>query len=360
MIGLIALAPAAAHAQSALESPPNMHGAWAGRSGTIYFHFLHRFTATDAPLRKVFNYPTFLLAASVPGNFLVGARYATNSELVQQIPNEWELFARNSPLREASGDPVSLSVQGGWNAAAQSFDGEVEVAKWLGPVRLLAAGRGFSNAFDSGESRFAVAGGASWRVTEHMAIAADYAQLTDLDDAEGDAAWSVGLQVAIPYTPHTLSLQASNSSTTTLEGASLGNRDTRWGFEFTVPLTLSRYFGGRSGSVAAPPPGGRGPVAAEVGMNNQLRFTPDTVRIRVGETVRWTNSSDVVHTVTADPGKTVNRSNVNLPGGASTFDSGDIAPGAVFEYTFTVAGEYRYICVPHELAGMVGVVLVEE
>jgi plastocyanin len=95
-------------------------------------------------------------------------------------------------------------------------------------------------------------------------------------------------------------------------------------------------------------------------MTNQLRFTPDTVRIRVGETVRWTNSSDVVHTVTADPARATDESRVSLPEGASTFDSGDLAPGATFEQTFTVAGEYRYICVPHELAGMLGVVIVEE
>jgi plastocyanin len=195
-----------------------------------------------------------------------------------------------------------------------------------------------------------------------VAIAADWAKLTDLEDEEGEAAWSAGLQLAIPYTPHTLSLQASNTSTTTLEGASVGIGETRWGFEFTVPLTLSRYFGGRTGSAAAAPraAGVRDTVAAEVGMTNQLRFTPDTVRIRVGETVRWTNSSDVVHTVTADPTKAVDRARVILPEGASTFDSGDLAPGATFEQTFTVAGEYRYICVPHELAGMLGVVIVEE
>jgi plastocyanin len=68
----------------------------------------------------------------------------------------------------------------------------------------------------------------------------------------------------------------------------------------------------------------------------------------------------VVHTVTADPARAFDASRVNLPEGASTFDSGDLAPGATFEHTFTVAGEYRYICVPHELAGMLGVVIVEE
>jgi plastocyanin len=37
-----------------------------------------------------------------------------------------------------------------------------------------------------------------------------------------------------------------------------------------------------------------------------------------------------------------------------------MAPGAVFEHTFRVAGTYRYICVPHELAGMIGTVIVTD
>lgn len=360
--GVIALAlPSAvapAVAQSTLDRTPNMHGTWVGRSGTLYFHFVHRFMSTDAPLRKVFNYPTFLLAAAVPGDLLVGARYSTNSELVAQIPNEWELFVRDAPLRESAGDLVSLSLNGAYNQAARSWDGEIELARAFGPLRVLVAGRGFSNAFDAGESRFAVAGGATLRLHEFVAVAADWARLTDLRDEEGEAAWSVGLQLAIPYTPHTLSLHASNVGTTTLEGSSAGIDRTRWGFEFTVPLTLSRYFGGRSPSAPAPPSGG--PVAAEVGMTNQLKFTPDTVRIRVGQTVRWTNTSDVVHTVTADASRAANASHVTLPAGVSPFDSGDLAPGAVYEHTFTEAGTYGYVCVPHEMVGMVGTIIVED
>jgi plastocyanin len=371
VLATLAATASATRAQSALERPPNMHGAWSGRSGTVYFHFLHRFMSTGAPVRKVVNYPTFLLGVATPANFLVGARYSTNSELVAQVPNEWELFVRNSPLRESAGDPVSLSLHGAWNHASRSWDAEVEVARALGPVRVLVAGRRFSNPLDAGEARYAIAGGAAIRLHEFVSLAGDYARLTDLYTDTLGAAWSVGLQLAIPYTPHTLSIQLSNTSTTTLEGASLAIKrpvegrageleaERRWGFEFTVPFTLSRYFGGRSASVPAQSGAGGG-AAVEVGMTNQLRFTADTVRVRVGQTVRWRNTSDVLHTVTADPSRAANRSNVQLPGGASTFDSGDMAPGAVFEYTFTIAGEYGYVCVPHELAGMVGTIIVEE
>lgn len=50
----------------------------------------------------------------------------------------------------------------------------------------------------------------------------------------------------IPLTPHTVSLQATNTLVTTLQGASRGTSDIRYGFEFTIPLTLRRYFGRRA------------------------------------------------------------------------------------------------------------------
>jgi plastocyanin len=225
-------------------------------------------------------------------------------------------------------------------------------------LRLLAAGRAFSNAFDGGESRLAVAAGATLRLTDHVALAADYSRLVDLDEVGVDAAWSAGVQLAIPYTPHTLSLHASNASTTTLEGATVGLNRTRWGFEFTVPLTLSRYFGS-GGSAAVPPSAPAGDVAAEIGMTNRLRFSADTVRIRAGQTIRWRNTSDVVHTVTADASRAVNVASVRLPSGAQPFDSGNMTPGSAFEYTFTIPGEYTYFCIPHELAGMTGTIIVE-
>ena len=368
LVSVTPLLGTGAAAQSVMNRPPNMNGAWSGRSGTVHFNFLHRFTDTGAPLRKVINYPTFLLGASVPAGVLVGVRYATNSELVPRIPNEWEAFARYSPVRESAGSPLTVSVQGGYNHAARSVDGELELMRELGAVRLLAAGRAFSNAYDTGESRLVLAGGAVVQLFRYLAVAADYAHPLE---SEADGAWGVGLQTAIPYTPHSFSLQVSNASTTTLQGASLGFDRRRWGFEFTVPVTLSRYFGSGDARTAASAPAGSPGASVgsasssarsrvtEVGMTNRLEYTPGTVRIGVGETVRWRNTSDVMHTVTADPSRAAKAESVSLPAGASSFDSGDMPPGAVFEQTFTVAGTYRYFCVPHELAGMIGTVIVE-
>ncbi len=359
----LAAPPEAVGAQSVLERTPNLGGTWVGSPGTVYFTFLHRFTAGDAPARKVANSPTFLLAAALPGETMVGARYATNSLVVAGFPNEWEFFGRAAPLREQAGAPLDLTLHGGYNEASRSWDGQITLARDVGPLRLLAAGRGFSN-FRRQDSRFALAGGATLHLSRFIALAGDVASLVDRAAGE-KVAWGAGLQLAIPYTPHTLSLQVSNATTTTLEGASFGiPNGRRYGFEFTVPFTLSRYFGGRSasgGEVAqAPAAGPEGDAAAEVTMSNKLRFSPGTVHIKVGQTVRWRNQSDVVHTVTFDPSLAAKKGDVRLPDGAETFNSGDIKPGAVFTHTFDVPGEYHYICVPHELAGMLAVVIVEK
>jgi plastocyanin len=380
VLGVVS-APVAA--QSTLERPPNMHGTWVGYTGTVYFNFMHRFADTGAPVRKVLNYPTFLLGTGLGDVALVGLRYATNSELVSSIPNEWELFVRYTPIAQGDGSPLDLSLHAGYNHAARSGDGELTLARTFGErLRLLAAARGFSNALDRDEAGWAWAVGGTFRVSDNVALAGDYAELIDPEPGD-EGAWSAGLQLGIPFTPHTFSLQASNATTTTLQGSSVGVSETRYGFEFTVPITLSRYFGSGGGSDGgagdreaaagqAPgqrpgqPPGQEPPAAAageavvEVGMTNRLEFTPDTVRIRVGETVRWRNGSDLMHTVTGDPAQARDPSSVRLPEGAATFDSGEMQPGDVFEYTFEVAGEYQYFCIPHEAAGMIAWVIVEE
>ena len=345
----------ALHAQSLLEQPPNLGGTWTAAPGVLHFHFLHRFQATGAPARKVLNSPTFLLSAGLPRRLALGARYATNSLVRTGFPNEWELFARWQGLSQRAGSPLDAAAHAGWNQAAGSADGELTLARTFGRMRLLAAARGFSDAYHSGAARAAVAGGATISLHEWISVAGDIGTLIDVDDS--DPAWSAGLQLRIPYSPHTLSLHASNANSTTLQGASRGIDAVLWGFEFTVPFTPGRYFGGRDRAAVAPADTGR--IAAEVTMTDRLVFAPDTVVIRAGSAVRWTNDSVLPHTVTADPAKAARAGNVQLPAGAKPFDSGDMPQGAVFVHTFTVPGTYRYVCIPHELAAMVGVVVVQ-
>lgn len=121
-------------------------------------------------------------------------------------------------------------------------------------------------------------------------------------------------------------------------------------------LAIGLWMGLPAAPVAAQSPG---EPAATVGMTNTLEFDPDTVRVQAGQTVRWTNGSVIVHTVTADPEQATKDESVRLPDGASPFDSGDMDPNTTFEYTFDVPGTYRYFCIPHEGTKMYGTVIVE-
>ena len=75
-------------------------------------------------------------------------------------------------------------------------------------------------------------------------------------------------------------------------------------------------------------------------------FQPNPVQVSTGATVTWTNDDAQPHTATSGEAVT--------PDG--NFDSGIMAPGATFDFTFTEAGEYPYFCLLHP--NMVGTVSV--
>ena len=408
--------PVIASGQSLLDRPPNMSGDWSGASGTLYFHFVHRFTASSAPERKVSNVPTFLLAAGLPHRVLAGFNYSTNSTLAPRFPNEWELFARWMPLAQDYGAPVDIGAQVGYNNAADGVDGELSVARRLGITRVLVAGRALSDPFEEGNPRFALAGGATLRLGQFLALAGDVSSLLDRDSTER-VAWSAGVHFAIPLTPHTVSIHATNAMLTTLQGASRGSRDVRYGFEFTIPLTLRRYFGSRSrqdtANVAAATPVVEAPVDA----------LPDTVRQQVAAplivvppsaapvnpvpapqpapspapapppaprpaapapsrtpstpartTTTPRQAARVVKTgiknvsylqprLQVTVGTTVEWTNNDpMPHTVTatnrSFDSGLINPGKTFRHTFTKAGTFSFFCTPHPF--MKGTIVVRE
>ena len=407
----IVLLPAAASGQSLLDRSSNVSGDWVGAPGTLYFHFLHRFTASDAPQRKVSNVPTFLLAAGLPKRFLAGFNYSTNSTLAPNFPNEWELFARWSPFAEDLGKPFDLGGQIGYNNAAEGVDGEVSLAKRLGIARVIVAGRALSDPFESGNVRIAVASGVTIRLGQYFALAGDVASLTDRDSTER-VAWSAGLNLAIPLTPHTLSLHATNAPVGTLQGQSRGLSGVRYGFEFTIPLTLRRYFGKRAEApapdtvasaaaalvdtaavdekvaettVPAPPPANPAvlPPSQPVVTGNPVdsaRSTsakpaetkpagpkPAAPKSPVPKPVARTrktmikNISYMQPRITVTVGTTVEWTNSDpLPHTVTaadrSFDSGLIQPGRTYRHTFTKAGTFNFSCQPHPF--MKGVVVV--
>jgi plastocyanin len=98
--------------------------------------------------------------------------------------------------------------------------------------------------------------------------------------------------------------------------------------------------------------------AAVVDMNDHLTFEPKQIEVAAGEKVTWKNVGKVAHTVTADKSKAADPSLVGVPAGTKEWDSGFVAEGESFSRTFRERGTYRYICIPHEGAGMVGSVVV--
>ena len=62
-----------------------------------------------------------------------------------------------------------------------------------------------------------------------------------------------------------------------------------------------------------------------------LKYEPETLTVRRGDTIIWTNKDPFPHTVTA-PGK---------------FDSHDIPAGGSWKYVARTAGDYAYICTLH-------------
>lgn len=81
-------------------------------------------------------------------------------------------------------------------------------------------------------------------------------------------------------------------------------------------------------------------IVVNAGSNS---FSPNPVKVKVGETVTWINDDSGRHTVTSKDG---------------VFDSGMMGKGQSFSYTFDKAGEYPYSCSPHPK--MVGTVVVTE
>jgi plastocyanin len=89
-------------------------------------------------------------------------------------------------------------------------------------------------------------------------------------------------------------------------------------------------------------------------------YAPEKISIKVGESVQWVNDGQTVHSVSTAAANAQNPKDTSMPKGAVAFDSGFIPPGGDYSYTFTVPGIYRYFCLPHEKAGMVGVIVVKK
>ena len=325
-------------AQSVAQRTPNLSNGWMPMRGVIQLNFIHRFDISDAPLRKITNTPSFQVATGVAGPVSVGFIYGSNSDLVAAYPNEWEWFTRWSPVSQDAGAPLDASLQAGWNVAAESFDTELSAARDVGPLRVLVAGRAFHHAFYQDDARYALAGGAAFRLLPWLTLAGDYATLIDRADDERPV-WGAGLQITVPTTPHSLSVHAGNVGTGSLEGASRGSH-TRWGFEYTVPITLRRYASARPARVAqteletGKTRSGSVPqkVDTVVVTIRNFAFVRDRITIKPGDVVLWRNVDAVQHSIQVQ---------------ADNVESPLIEPRQGFSHRFDTPGTFTYTCKPH-------------
>jgi plastocyanin len=91
--------------------------------------------------------------------------------------------------------------------------------------------------------------------------------------------------------------------------------------------------------------------------SGQLKFIPETLTIKPGDTVKWVNNKLAPHNAVFDSSK------VN-PDLAKSLSQKNLlfSPGEGYETTFPADiafGEYSYYCEPHRGAGMVGKIIVE-
>lgn len=388
-----------AAAQSLLDRPDNISTNWVGTTGTLYFNFVHRFSTSAAPERKVTNFPTFLIATGFASKALLGVNYATNSALAARYPNEWEFFGRYAPLQQEDGAPFDLGAQVDYNLAVKGVDGEVSIARREGIARVVAVARLVADTLlpsneSGGKSRLAYGGGATLRLGRFLALAGDATSLTTRAPGER-VAWSAGLHIALPNTPHTLSVHVSNATTSTIQGLSRGGPTRRYGFEFTIPIHVNRFFTSPEPTTAAAetvsmPPTPvivdsvvtRQPVVAQPaitpapipapvtnptptpatpertppaaapsrpvttqtparapaqrqGVNARMKgqaYIPQRLEVDAGTTVTWKNLDALIHTVTA-----VDKS----------FNSGVIAADGSYSHTFSRPGTYPIYCLAH-------------
>lgn len=90
-----------------------------------------------------------------------------------------------------------------------------------------------------------------------------------------------------------------------------------------------------------------------------LKFVPEAITVKPGDTVTWSNNKMAPHNVVFD--------SANMPGDKALADAIShsqltFAPGEGYSTTFTAdmpAGTYTYFCAPHRGAGMVATITLD-
>lgn len=99
-----------------------------------------------------------------------------------------------------------------------------------------------------------------------------------------------------------------------------------------TPGTTNNTSQNSTGSAAAN--SSQAPAAGTINIRDMM-FTPSQISVAKGGTVTWTNNDTTTHTVVDD------LSNVGGP------NSGDIAAGSSYSFTFNKTGSFQYHCSIH-------------
>jgi plastocyanin len=96
----------------------------------------------------------------------------------------------------------------------------------------------------------------------------------------------------------------------------------------------------QAATVTAPAPTQESTATVTPVIIRLVKFSPETIEVKIGQTVEWANNDLTPHTVTSQ--------------GRGDLNSGSIDAGASWRHTFTQAGSFPYYCTFHpEMKGMI-------
>lgn len=340
---LLAVPGGAAMGQSTLERPTSAPELWTGVPWSLEVSvgpLLERQAGTG-----LMADPSVRVALALPRHWVAEVRYAPQP-VETGGRDEVEGAVRSVWLRQDQGHAFDLGVEGRFGTESDATVAGVAGARWVGPLRFVASTRAVFPV--DGDARLVLGAGGIWHPMPGrlpVALAADAASFTDRVSGER-IAWTAAVQVGVAFTPHTVSVFATNAGTSLL-GRLSGTDRVRLGIEVTGHVPVGRLFGLHADrataleSVRPVEPGE--PVAQPVVVIpiREYRYASARVEIPAGTAVEWVNHDDVVHTATADDG---------------AWNSGGLERGERWRAVFAEPGTYAYHCGPHPY--MRGVVVV--
>ena len=130
-------------------------------------------------------------------------------------------------------------------------------------------------------------------------------------------------------------------------------------------MILSRRAVLRIGGLALAGPAfpGRAAESADIHMvgnanGSVVRFAPRGLLVTPGAMIRWRNADPGnAHTSTAFHPQNMGHP-LRIPPGAKPWNSDYLLPEETFEVILSIPGVYDYFCIPHEMVGMVGRIVV--